>query len=85
MSFSGVFVPGPTLSLSLVLPSACSGCVSVEDRVSGQAVLLSSTSSSLASSLHLATDESLQNLEKLTGHCSDLHSSLSGIKRLMYP
>uniref|UniRef100_H3C207 Kinesin family member 11 n=1 Tax=Tetraodon nigroviridis TaxID=99883 RepID=H3C207_TETNG len=56
-----------------------SGCSSIEDRVSHQAALLSSTSSSLASSFHLATDESLQNLEKLTGHCSDLHSSVSGL------
>lgn len=46
--------------------------------MSAQAALLSSTTSSLASSLHLATDESLQNLEKLTGRCLHLHNSVSG-------
>ncbi|XP_056903641.1 kinesin-like protein KIF11 isoform X1 [Takifugu flavidus] len=55
------------------------GCILVENQMSAQAALLSSTTSSLASSLHLATDESLQNLEKLTGRCSHLHNSVSGL------
>ncbi|XP_032364482.1 kinesin-like protein KIF11, partial [Etheostoma spectabile] len=56
-----------------------SGCSSVEHQASAQADLLSSTSSSLASSLRLTADESKQALDELTGCCSHLHSSVSGL------
>ncbi|XP_042357940.1 kinesin-like protein KIF11 [Plectropomus leopardus] len=56
-----------------------SGCTSVEHQASAQADLLSSTSSSLASSLRLTADESQQALEEMTGCCSHLHSSVSGL------
>lgn len=39
---------------------------------------LSSTSSTLANSLRHSADKSRQTLEELTGHCSDLHGSVSG-------
>lgn len=58
----------------------CSGCSKVEHQASAQADLLSSTSSSLASSLRLNADESQQALEEMTGCCSYLHSSVSGTK-----
>ncbi|XP_067466909.1 kinesin-like protein KIF11 isoform X1 [Thunnus thynnus] len=56
-----------------------SGCSTVERQASAQADLLSSTSSSLACSLRLSADESQQTLEELTGCCSHLHSSVSGL------
>ncbi|KAM7385191.1 hypothetical protein PAMP_001286 [Pampus punctatissimus] len=56
-----------------------SGCSTVEHQASAQADLLSSTSSSLASSLRLSADESQQTLEEMTGCCSHLHSSVSGL------
>ncbi|XP_070697514.1 kinesin-like protein KIF11 [Pempheris klunzingeri] len=56
-----------------------SGCSTVERQASAQADLLSSTSCSLASSLRLNADESRQALEELTGCCSHLHSSVSGL------
>ncbi|XP_044228076.1 kinesin-like protein KIF11 isoform X1 [Thunnus albacares] len=56
-----------------------SGCSTVERQASAQADILSSTSSSLASSLRLSADESQQTLEELTGCCSHLHSSVSGL------
>ncbi|XP_047458561.1 kinesin-like protein KIF11 isoform X2 [Mugil cephalus] len=56
-----------------------SGCSSVERRASAQADLLSSTSSSLASSLRLNADQNQQALEELSGCCSHLHSSVSGL------
>ncbi|XP_074503183.1 kinesin-like protein KIF11 [Sebastes fasciatus] len=56
-----------------------SGCSTVERQASAQADLLSSTSSALASSLRLNADESQQALEELTGCCSHLHSSVSGL------
>lgn len=56
-----------------------SGCSRVEQQASAQADLLSSTSSSLASSLRLNADESRQALEEMTGCCSHLHSSVSGL------
>lgn len=52
----------------------------MERQASAQADLLSSTSSSLASSLRLNADGSLQTLEELTGSCSYLHSSVSGTR-----
>lgn len=51
----------------------------MERQASAQADLLSSTSSSLASSLRLSADGSQQTLEELTGCCSHLHSSVSGL------
>ncbi|TMS04412.1 Kinesin-like protein KIF11 [Larimichthys crocea] len=56
-----------------------SGCSAVERQASAQADLLSSTSSALASSLRLTADESHQALEEMTGCCSHLHSSVSGL------
>ncbi|XP_037637702.1 kinesin-like protein KIF11 [Sebastes umbrosus] len=56
-----------------------SGCSTVERQASAQADLLSSTSSALASSLRLNADESQQALEEMTGCCSHLHSSVSGL------
>ncbi|XP_060896366.1 kinesin-like protein KIF11 isoform X1 [Labrus mixtus] len=56
-----------------------SGCSTVERRASSQADLLSSTSSSLASSLRLTTSQSLQTLDEMTGCCSHLHSAVSGL------
>lgn len=61
----------------------CSGCSSVERQASVQADLLSSTSSSLASSLRQAADESRQTLEEMTGCCAHLHSSVSGNKLII--
>lgn len=62
----------------------CSGCSTVECQASAQADLLSSTSSSLASSLRQTTDESLQSLEEMNGCCSHLHSVVSGIKLMSF-
>ncbi|XP_018516291.1 kinesin-like protein KIF11 isoform X2 [Lates calcarifer] len=56
-----------------------SGCSTVEHKASTQADLLSSTASSLASSLRQKADESRQTLEEMTGCCSHLHSSVSGL------
>ncbi|XP_034537702.1 kinesin-like protein KIF11 [Notolabrus celidotus] len=56
-----------------------SSCSTVECRASAQADLLSSTSSSLASSLRQTTDESLQTLDEMTGCCSHLHGAVSGL------
>ncbi|XP_030011249.1 kinesin-like protein KIF11 [Sphaeramia orbicularis] len=56
-----------------------SGCRSAERSVSSQADLLSSTSSSLASSLRLNADNSQQTLEEVINSCSHLHSSVSGL------
>uniref|UniRef100_A0A671W7P3 Kinesin family member 11 n=1 Tax=Sparus aurata TaxID=8175 RepID=A0A671W7P3_SPAAU len=52
---------------------------SLERQASVQADLLSSTSSSLASSLRQTADESRQTLEEMTGCCAHLHSSVSGL------
>ncbi|XP_008299888.1 kinesin-like protein KIF11 [Stegastes partitus] len=54
-----------------------SGCSRVERQASAQADLLSSTSSSIASSLRLTADESRQTLEEMSGCCSHLLSSVS--------
>uniref|UniRef100_A0A3B4YM42 Kinesin-like protein n=1 Tax=Seriola lalandi dorsalis TaxID=1841481 RepID=A0A3B4YM42_SERLL len=54
-------------------------CRTVEHQASTQADLLSSTSSSLASSLRLNADESRRTLEEMTGCCSHLHRSVSGL------
>ncbi|XP_055358789.1 kinesin-like protein KIF11 isoform X3 [Betta splendens] len=51
----------------------------VEHQASTQADLLSSTSSSLASSLRLNADESRQTLEEMAGSTSYLHSTVSGL------
>ncbi|KAK2921541.1 kinesin-like protein KIF11 isoform X1 [Channa argus] len=56
-----------------------SGCSTVEHQLSTQADLLSSTSSSLASSLRLNAEESSQTLEEMTGCTSHLQSSVSGL------
>nr|XP_020482030.1 kinesin-like protein KIF11 isoform X1 [Labrus bergylta] len=56
-----------------------SGCSTVERLASSQADLLTSTSSSLASSLRLTTNQSLQTLDEMTGCCSHLHSAVSGL------
>ncbi|XP_053292694.1 kinesin-like protein KIF11 isoform X1 [Pleuronectes platessa] len=55
------------------------GCSTVEHQASTQADLLCSTSLSLASSLRLSADESQQTLEEMTGCCSHLHNSVSGL------
>ncbi|KAM7408248.1 hypothetical protein PAMA_002108 [Pampus argenteus] len=65
--------------LQSVQENVSSGCSTVERQASAQADLLSSTSSSLASSLRLSADESQQTLEEMTGCCSHLHSSVSGL------
>ncbi|KAM9345205.1 kinesin-like protein KIF11 [Symphorus nematophorus] len=65
--------------LQVLQENISSGCSTVERQASSQADLLSSTSSSLASSLRLAADESQQSLEELTGCCSHLHSAVSGL------
>lgn len=56
-----------------------SGCSTVELQASTQVDVLSSASSSLASSLRLNADESRQTLEEMKGYCSDLHCSVSGL------
>ncbi|KAM6915913.1 kinesin-like protein KIF11 [Xenentodon cancila] len=56
-----------------------SGCSSIEHQALGQADLLCSTSSSLASSLRVTASESQQVLEEMSSYCSSLHSSVSGL------
>ncbi|XP_072246625.1 kinesin-like protein KIF11 isoform X2 [Leuresthes tenuis] len=56
-----------------------SSCSSAETQASAQADLLCSTSSSLASSLRLTANDSQQLLEEMSGYCSDLHRSVSGL------
>uniref|UniRef100_A0A3P9B1R7 Kinesin-like protein n=1 Tax=Maylandia zebra TaxID=106582 RepID=A0A3P9B1R7_9CICH len=51
----------------------------VEHQVSAQADLLSSSASSLVSSLCLTADESRQSLEEMSGCCSHIHSSVTGL------
>ncbi|XP_030298726.1 kinesin-like protein KIF11 [Sparus aurata] len=65
--------------LQVLQENISSGCSSVERQASVQADLLSSTSSSLASSLRQTADESRQTLEEMTGCCAHLHSSVSGL------
>ncbi|XP_044070559.1 kinesin-like protein KIF11 [Siniperca chuatsi] len=65
--------------LQILQENISSGCSTVEHQASAQADLLSSTSSSLASSLRLNADESQQTLEEMTGCCSHLHGSVSGL------
>ncbi|XP_029283274.1 kinesin-like protein KIF11 [Cottoperca gobio] len=65
--------------LHVLQQNISSGCSAVERRASAQADLLSSTSSSLASSLRLNADESRQALEEMSGCRSHLHSSVSGL------
>ncbi|XP_070772081.1 kinesin-like protein KIF11 [Enoplosus armatus] len=65
--------------LQVLQENISSGCSRVEHQASAQADLLSSTSSSLASSLRLNADESQQTLEEMTGCCSHLHTSVSGL------
>uniref|UniRef100_A0A3P8T4T1 Kinesin-like protein n=1 Tax=Amphiprion percula TaxID=161767 RepID=A0A3P8T4T1_AMPPE len=60
-----------------------SGCSTVEGQASAQADLLSSTSSSIASSLRLTADESRQMLAEMSSCCSHLHGSVSGTKRCL--
>ncbi|XP_042082432.1 kinesin-like protein KIF11 [Haplochromis burtoni] len=55
------------------------GCSTVEHQVSAQADLLSSSASSLVSSLCLTVDESRQSLEEMSGCCSHIHSSVTGL------
>uniref|UniRef100_A0A3P8WE67 Kinesin-like protein n=1 Tax=Cynoglossus semilaevis TaxID=244447 RepID=A0A3P8WE67_CYNSE len=52
-----------------------SGCTTIENQALAQVDLLSSNCSSLASSLHLNTEESQQTLEEMMGCCSHLHTS----------
>ncbi|XP_017289753.1 kinesin-like protein KIF11 isoform X2 [Kryptolebias marmoratus] len=66
----------PALSLE---EGISSGCSSVENQVSSQADLLSSTSSSLASSLRLTANESQQALGEMNSYCADLRGSVSGL------
>ncbi|TNN73566.1 Kinesin-like protein KIF11 [Liparis tanakae] len=65
--------------LQVLQENISSGCSSVERRASAQADVLCATSSSLASSLRLNADESRQALEEMTGCCSHLHGSVSGL------
>ncbi|XP_054456825.1 kinesin-like protein KIF11 isoform X3 [Anoplopoma fimbria] len=65
--------------LQVLQENISSGCSTVERQAAAQADVLSSTSSSLASSLRLNADESRQALEEMTGCCSHLHSSVSGL------
>ncbi|TDH01623.1 hypothetical protein EPR50_G00182270 [Perca flavescens] len=65
--------------LQTVQENISSGCSAVEHQASAQADLLSSTSAFLASSLRLSADESQQALDEMTGCCSHLHSSVSGL------
>ncbi|XP_031164435.1 kinesin-like protein KIF11 [Sander lucioperca] len=65
--------------LQTVQENISSGCSTVERQASAQADLLSSTSASLASSLRLSADESQQALDEMTGCCSHLHGSVSGL------
>ncbi|XP_051274007.1 kinesin-like protein KIF11 [Dicentrarchus labrax] len=65
--------------LQVLQENISSGCSTVERQALAQADILSSTSSSLASSLRLNADESQQTLEEMTGCCSHLHSSVSGL------
>ncbi|XP_059215984.1 kinesin-like protein KIF11 isoform X2 [Centropristis striata] len=65
--------------LQLLQENTSSGVGSVEQRASSQVLLLSSSSSSLASSLSQNAAEGHQALEELTGCCSHLQSSVSGL------
>ncbi|XP_078129710.1 kinesin-like protein KIF11 [Sander vitreus] len=65
--------------LQTVQENISSGCSTVERQASAQADLLSSTSASLASSLRLSADESQRALDEMTGCCSHLHCSVSGL------
>ncbi|KAK5854325.1 hypothetical protein PBY51_015404 [Eleginops maclovinus] len=65
--------------LHLLQENISSGCSAVERQASAQADLLSSTSSSLSSALRLNAEEKHQALQELTGCCSHLHSSVSGL------
>ncbi|XP_076599334.1 kinesin-like protein KIF11 [Chaetodon auriga] len=65
--------------LQILQENISSGCVTVEQQASARADLLSSTSSSLASSLRLTADENQQTLEEMTGCCSHIHSAVSGL------
>ncbi|XP_075996605.1 kinesin-like protein KIF11 isoform X2 [Genypterus blacodes] len=57
------------------------GCSSVEGQAAAQAELLSSASSSLASSLRVNTEENLQTVQEISGRCDLLHSSISGLRQ----
>ncbi|XP_075902228.1 kinesin-like protein KIF11 isoform X2 [Nelusetta ayraudi] len=76
LSTSSRSLQQPTQDLQEKISSACS---SVEHRASAQVDLLTSTSSALADSLRLSSSRSVQTLEELTGRCSDLHGSVSGL------
>ncbi|XP_045921769.1 kinesin-like protein KIF11 [Micropterus dolomieu] len=65
--------------LQVLQENISSGYSSVAHQASAQADLLCATSSSLASSLRVNADESQQTLEEMTGCCSHLHSSVSGL------
>ncbi|KAJ0004813.1 hypothetical protein NQD34_011027 [Periophthalmus magnuspinnatus] len=56
-----------------------SGCQSAEQQVNSQAELLSSTSSSLASSLRNNADEKHHTLEEMMASCAHVHTSVSGL------
>lgn len=66
----------PLQSLQHNISSCCS---SVEKQVWSQAELLSSTSSSLASSLRQNADESHQTLEEMMASSSHVHTAVSGL------
>lgn len=92
---SHTILPKSTLASSSPVPKTIvlypfvspvsSGFSTVERQASTQADLLSSTSSSLASSLRLNADESRQTLDETTGCCSHLHRSVSGTRLLISP
>ncbi|XP_029927094.1 kinesin-like protein KIF11 isoform X2 [Myripristis murdjan] len=67
---------GPVQSVQQSIHTRCS---SMERLASDQADLLSSASSSLASSLRLDAEQSQETLQQLAGRCSGLHSSVSGL------
>ncbi|CAL9688318.1 unnamed protein product [Knipowitschia caucasica] len=56
-----------------------SGSRSSEQQLTSQAELLSSSSSSLASSLRHNTDDQLQTLDELTANCDHVHAAVSGL------
>ncbi|XP_053731964.1 kinesin-like protein KIF11 [Synchiropus splendidus] len=66
-------------SLQFVQQGFSSGCSALEQRAASQAALLSSTSCSLASALRLSLEQSRRSVEQLSGCCSGLQASVSGL------
>ncbi|KAK5908848.1 hypothetical protein CgunFtcFv8_016871 [Champsocephalus gunnari] len=79
--FSGLHSSSSALQrpLTLLQDNISSGCGAVELQASAQTDLLSSASSSLSSALRLNAQEKHVALQELTGYCSHLHGSVSGL------